>query len=117
MSPRSRLMLGRTGKNKPRDDPSARLFDDPDNPSEEDLLSNPKVAVSPVADQAEWIEKTLAGEVTGSGSGADSGTDMVAESGTMKVNDSARKMPASLWIILAGAVAFAGGAAWSFSCR
>ena len=75
---------------------SAGLFDDPDNPSEEDLLSNPKVAVSPVADQAEWIEKTLAGEATGSGSGAGSGTDMVAESGTMKVDDSARKMPASL---------------------
>lgn len=35
---------------------SAGLFSDPDNPSEEELMSNPKVAVAPVATQYEWID-------------------------------------------------------------
>ena len=48
---------------------SAGLFDDADNPSEEDLISNPKVAVSPVADQAEWIEKTIGGRRLSPGRG------------------------------------------------
>ena len=38
---------------------SAGLFSDPDNPSEEELLSNPKVAVAPVAAQYEWIDNII----------------------------------------------------------
>ncbi|EFK53615.1 trypsin-like serine protease [Corynebacterium genitalium ATCC 33030] len=38
---------------------SAGLFTNPDNPSEEELLSNPKVAVAPVASQVEWIKSVI----------------------------------------------------------
>ena len=40
---------------------SAGLFEDPDNPTEEEMMSNSAVAVAPVADQAEWI-RSVAGE-------------------------------------------------------
>ncbi|WJZ07415.1 putative peptidase precursor [Corynebacterium glaucum] len=40
---------------------SAGLFEDPDNPTEEEMQSNSAVAVAPVADQAEWI-RSVAGE-------------------------------------------------------
>ncbi|AQQ14902.1 putative peptidase precursor [Corynebacterium glaucum] len=39
---------------------SAGLFEDPDNPKEEELTSNGAVAVAPVADQVEWIRETIA---------------------------------------------------------
>lgn len=39
---------------------SAGLFEDPDNPTEEEMTSNAAVAVAPVADQAEWIRGLLA---------------------------------------------------------
>lgn len=39
---------------------SAGLFEDPDNPTEEEITSNAAVAVAPVADQAEWIRGLLA---------------------------------------------------------
>lgn len=38
---------------------SAGLFADPDNPTEEELLSNSAVSVAPVADQAEWIRSVV----------------------------------------------------------
>lgn len=38
---------------------SAGLFEDPDNPKEEELTSNGAVAVAPVADQVEWIRETI----------------------------------------------------------
>lgn len=39
---------------------SAGLFEDPDNPTEEEMTSNAAVAVAPVAEQAEWIREQLA---------------------------------------------------------
>ena len=107
---------------------SAGLFDDPDNPSEEDLMSNPKVAVSPVADQAEWIEKTVAGEETASGeaaaageeaaSGEEAGSEAVSGADTMTTaDDGARPMPGSLWIILGSVVIIAGAVLWRLSRR
>lgn len=92
---------------------SAGLFDDPDNPSEEDLLSNPKVAVSPVADQAEWIEKTIAGEGTGTGESA----AVAADSDHMKAEESERQLPSSLWLVLAGVAVLAGAIIWRFNRR
>lgn len=92
---------------------SAGLFDDPDNPSEEDLLSNPKVAVSPVADQAEWIEKTIAGEGTGTGESAAA----AADSDHMKAEESEQQLPSSLWLILAGVAVLAGAIIWRFNRR
>lgn len=38
---------------------SAGLFEDPDNPKEEELTSNGAVAVAPVADQVAWIRETI----------------------------------------------------------
>lgn len=92
---------------------SAGLFSDPDNPTEEDLISNPRVAVSPVADQAEWIEKTIAGGDAGSGSVSDA----VADSGRKMAEESGRQVPAGLWLLLGGVVALAGAAVWRFSRR
>lgn len=90
---------------------SAGLFDDPDNPTEEDLLSNPKVAVSPVADQAEWIEKTVAGD------GAGSESDAVADSAEMTAEENGGQMPVSLWLILGSAVVLACAVVWRLSRR
>lgn len=39
---------------------SAGLFEDPDNPTEEEMTSNAAVSVAPVADQAEWIRGIIA---------------------------------------------------------
>lgn len=39
---------------------SAGLFEDPDNPTEEEMHSNAAVAVAPVAEQAEWIRGVVA---------------------------------------------------------
>lgn len=39
---------------------SAGLFEDPENPTEEEIHSNSAVSVAPVADQAEWIRQHLA---------------------------------------------------------
>ena len=39
---------------------SAGLFEDPDNPTEEEMTSNAAVAVAPVADQVEWIRGLMA---------------------------------------------------------
>lgn len=99
---------------------SAGLFDDPDNPSEEDLLSNPKVAVSPVADQAEWIEKTIAGEETDTGDAETmpekvNGADGADAAGAMEAEEAGQQMPVSLWIILGSVIIVAGAAAWRFS--
>ena len=38
---------------------SAGLFEDPDNPTDEEMTSNAAVAVAPVADQVEWIRGLL----------------------------------------------------------
>lgn len=38
---------------------SAGLFEDPDNPTEEEMLSNSAVATAPVADQSDWIRDTI----------------------------------------------------------
>ena len=38
---------------------SAGLFEDPENPTEEEMTSNAAVAVAPVADQADWIQETI----------------------------------------------------------
>lgn len=40
---------------------SAGLFEDPENPTEEEMTSNAAVAVAPVAEQAEWIRSVVAG--------------------------------------------------------
>ena len=40
---------------------SAGLFEDPENPTEEEMNSNAAVAVAPVAEQAEWIRGVVAG--------------------------------------------------------
>ncbi|OHR20852.1 trypsin-like serine protease [Corynebacterium sp. HMSC034A01] len=40
---------------------SAGLFEDPENPTEEEMTSNAAVAVAPVAEQAEWIRGVVAG--------------------------------------------------------
>jgi len=40
---------------------SAGLFEDPENPTEEEMNSNGAVAVAPVAEQAEWIRGVVAG--------------------------------------------------------
>lgn len=90
---------------------SAGLFDDPDNATEEDLLSNPKVAVSPVADQAEWIEKTVAGD------GVVSESDAVADSAEMVAEEDGGQMPVSLWLILGSAVVLACAVVWRLSRR
>ena len=47
---------------------SAGLFEDPENPTEEEMTSNAAVAVAPVAEQAEWIRGVVAGsDVPGAG--------------------------------------------------
>lgn len=40
---------------------SAGLFEDPENPTEEEMTSNAAVAVAPVAEHAEWIRSVVAG--------------------------------------------------------
>ena len=40
---------------------SAGLFEDPDNPTEEEMSSNAAVAVAPVAEQADWISNVVGG--------------------------------------------------------
>lgn len=52
---------------------SAGLFEDPENPTEEEMTSNAAVAVAPVAEQAEWIRGVVAGsDVPGAGAVASS---------------------------------------------
>ena len=52
---------------------SAGLFEDPENPTEEEMTSNAAVAVAPVAEQAEWIRGVVAGsDVPGAGAAASS---------------------------------------------
>jgi len=46
---------------------SAGLFEDPENPTEEEMNSNGAVAVAPVAEQAEWIRGVVAGSADASG--------------------------------------------------
>lgn len=41
---------------------SAGLFEDPDNPTEEEMTSNAAVAVAPVAEQAGWIRDVVAAD-------------------------------------------------------
>lgn len=96
---------------------SAGLFDDPDNPTEEDLLSNPKVAVSPVADQAEWIEKTIAGDDMADAAEGEAEAEAVSGSNSVRADDASNQMPVSLWLILGGVVIVAGAAVWRFSRR
>lgn len=50
---------------------SAGLFEDPENPTEEEMTSNAAVAVAPVAEQAEWIRGVVAGS-SGAASGGES---------------------------------------------
>lgn len=50
---------------------SAGLFEDPDNPTEEEMTSNAAVAVAPVADQVDWIRGVIGG--TGAGAASESG--------------------------------------------
>lgn len=50
---------------------SAGLFEDPENPTEEEMNSNAAVAVAPVAEQAEWIRGVVAGS-SGAASGGES---------------------------------------------
>ena len=45
---------------------SAGLFEDPENPTEEEMTSNAAVAVAPVAEQAEWIRGVVAGATASS---------------------------------------------------
>nr|WP_255710857.1 MULTISPECIES: trypsin-like serine protease [unclassified Corynebacterium] len=45
---------------------SAGLFEDPENPTEEELNSNAAVAVAPVAEQAEWIRGVVGGDASDS---------------------------------------------------
>lgn len=59
---------------------SAGLFEDPDNPTEEEMTSNAAVAVAPVADQVDWIRGVIggtgameSGEVFERGGAADEG--------------------------------------------
>jgi len=52
---------------------SAGLFEDPENPTEEEMNSNAAVAVAPVAEQAEWIRGVVAGSAdAGVASGGES---------------------------------------------
>lgn len=52
---------------------SAGLFEDPENPTEEEMTSNAAVAVAPVAEQADWIRGVVAGsDVPGAGAAASS---------------------------------------------
>lgn len=52
---------------------SAGLFEDPENPTEEEMNSNGAVAVAPVAEQAEWIRGVVAGSAdAGVASGGES---------------------------------------------
>ncbi|MBA1837702.1 trypsin-like serine protease [Corynebacterium sp. zg912] len=52
---------------------SAGLFEDPENPTEEEMTSNAAVAVAPVAEQVEWIRGVVAGsDVPGAGAAASS---------------------------------------------
>ncbi|MDK8878907.1 trypsin-like serine protease [Corynebacterium sp. MSK008] len=52
---------------------SAGLFEDPDNPTEEEMTSNAAVAVAPVAEQAEWIRGVVAGSSGETGATGTSG--------------------------------------------
>ena len=45
---------------------SAGLFEDPENPTEEEMTSNAAVAVAPVAEQAEWIRGVVGGDAASS---------------------------------------------------
>ena len=45
---------------------SAGLFEDPENPTEEEMTSNAAVAVAPVAEQAEWIRGVVGGDASDS---------------------------------------------------
>ena len=47
---------------------SAGLFEDPENPTEEEMNSNATVAVAPVAEQAEWIRGVVGGDTSDSAS-------------------------------------------------
>ena len=47
---------------------SAGLFEDPENPTEEEMTSNAAVAVAPVAEQAEWIRGVVGGDTSDSAS-------------------------------------------------
>lgn len=47
---------------------SAGLFEDPENPTEEEMNSNAAVAVAPVAEQAEWIRGVVGGAASDSAS-------------------------------------------------
>ena len=47
---------------------SAGLFEDPENPTEEEMNSNAAVAVAPVAEQAVWIRGVVGGDASDSAS-------------------------------------------------
>jgi len=51
---------------------SAGLFEDPENPTEEEMTSNAAVAVAPVAEQAEWIRGVVGGDASDSASSGSS---------------------------------------------
>ena len=54
---------------------SAGLFEDPDNPTEEEMHSNAAVAVAPVAEQADWIRSVVAGAPAGTEAAGQAGAE------------------------------------------
>ncbi|WP_293832068.1 trypsin-like serine protease [uncultured Corynebacterium sp.] len=57
---------------------SAGLFEDPENPTEEEMNSNAAVAVAPVAEQAEWIRGVVAGSADAGAASGDESSEPAA---------------------------------------
>lgn len=74
------------------------------------------MAVSPVADQAEWILQTIAEDGDSDGEEMNQ-AEPVSGSDAMEVGDSGRQMPVSLWLVLGSVVVIAAAAVWRFSRR
>lgn len=84
---------------------SAGLFEDPENPTEEEMTSNAAVAVAPVADQADWIKETISQPENDAAAGD-------------AVESSSESAGALQWVLLGlGALVVLGGLFWMLQRR
>ena len=85
---------------------SAGLFEDPENPTEEEMTSNAAVSVAPVAEQADWI-RAIIGDDAKSGDQKEDSSEPAAAASSEDSGNTARNVG-----IGAGVVVLAAAGAW-----
>lgn len=86
---------------------SAGLFEDPENPTEEEMKSNAAVSVAPVAEQADWIRGIIGGGDAKGGDKKENSSEPAAAASSEDSGNTARNVG-----IGAGVVVLVAAGAW-----